>query len=782
MAVAPFCKSVLRTECESHAITEHMLAFTLLGSSIATSGRWRNEMRVTSNRRNSRLLRECAASLVALATLAAGAAARAQDGGQVDAEAAPSEAGLVEAEPVEAGIVNDQPPVEPTVAGGLAVTSPPTEMPEVLVRGRAEDILGVAVGASQGAIGGADLKDLPLLRRGEIMETVPGLVVTQHSGDGKANQYFLRGFNLDHGTDFAFSVDDVPVNLPSHAHGQGYSDLNFMIPELVDFIEYRKGPFYPEIGDFSGSGAANVHLVNSLPKGTINLQGGMFGFVRGLVAASPTVGPGTLLYALEYNHYNGPWVVHEDSNRFNGFLRYHWSHSNDQYSLSAGVYAAPNWHSTDHVAQRAIEHGLISRFGALDPSDGGNTGRGALSFNWTRKHDNGATNLTLYGFYYRLNLFSNFTYFLDDPVNGDQFEQIDRRYVGGANLKRRWNQTWFGKDVENILGVQIRNDYLPLSGLDHTVKRQVIGVYIDDRIEEFTTGVYGNNQIQWTDWFRTNVGLRVDVFSIDVASNNRENSGSKTAAIVSPKASLIFGPWKKTEFYFNLGSGFHSNDARGVTATVAATDVLAPVTKAPLLVRTKGVEVGTRTSILPGLVSTLSFWYLQSDLEQTFSGDAGDTEPTFASHKYGVEWTNFYKPTSWLTLVADVALTHARYVNDPNGAYIPNSIPFVASGVATVESPIGIFGSARLRYFSSQPLIEDNSVREPDSMIVDAKLGYRHGRYEVAADVLNLLNSKSDDIAYYYASRLQGEAGGVNDVHIHPVEPFEVRAGLTVHY
>jgi hypothetical protein len=608
------------------------------------------------------------------------------------------------------------------------------------------------------------------------METVPGLVVTQHSGDGKANQYFLRGFNLDHGTDFAFSVDDVPVNLPSHAHGQGYSDLNFMIPELVNFIEYRKGPFYSEIGDFSGAGAANVHLVNSLPQGTLNLQGGMYGFVRGLVAASPTVGPGTLLYALEYNHYNGPWVIPEGSSRFNGLLRYHWSTSKDQYTLSASLYAAPDWHASDHVAQRAIDNGLITRFGTLDPSDGGNTDRGALTFHWTRKHDDGQTTLTMYGFYYRLNLYSNFTYFLNDPVNGDQFEQIDRRYVGGANLTRTWNQTWLGEEVENVLGVQIRNDYLPLSGLNHTANRQVVGVYIDDRIEEFTTGAYGNNQIQWSDWFRTNVGVRADVFVVDVTSNISVNSGSKTDAIVSPKASLIFGPWKKTELYFNLGSGFHSNDARGVTAT-----------KVPLLVRTKGAEVGTRTSILPGLVSTFSLWYLQSDSELVFSGDAGDTEAASQSRKYGVEWANFYKPTSWLTLVVDIALTHARYVDDHKpdyvGPYIPNSIPIVVSGVATVEAPIGIFASARLRYFSSQPLIEDNSVREPDSLIIDAKVGYRHGRYEVAADVLNLLDSKSDDIAYYYASRLQGEpAAGVNNIHIHPVEPFEVRAGLTVHY
>jgi hypothetical protein len=728
-----------------------------------------------------------AAALVAMAGFGVEYSAQAQDAGQAETPMASPEAQEV---------VNSEPAAPPIEKRGL------TEMPEVVVRGRAEDILGVAVGASEGAIGEEDLKDLPLLRRGEIMETVPGLVVTQHSGDGKANQYFLRGFNLDHGTDFAFSVDNVPVNLPSHAHGQGYSDLNFMIPELVSFIEYRKGPFYSEVGDFSGSGAANVHLVSSLPQGTINLQGGMYGFVRGLAAASSTVGPGTLLYALEYNHYNGPWVVPEGSNRYNGLLRYHWSNSQDQYSLTASVYAAPNWHSTDQVAERAIDGGLITRFGALDPSDGGNTGRGALTFNWTRKHDDGQTTLTMYGFYYRLNLYSNFTYYLNDHTNGDQFEQIDRRYVAGADLKRTWDETWFGKSVQNVLGVQIRNDYLPLSGLDNTDNRQVVNVVVDDRVEELTTGVYGNNQILWNDWFRTNVGVRADVFSIDVTSDTPANSGSKTAAIVNPKASFIFGPWQKTELYLNLGTGFHSNDARGVTLTVNPDSTLIPAgNRVPLLVRTKGTEVGTRTSILPGLVSTVSLWFLQSDSELTFDGDAGDTEPNTKSNKYGVEWANFYKPISWLTLVADIALTHARYVDEHDGKYvgpyIANSIPIVVSGVATVEAPIGIFTSARVRYFSSQPLIEDNSAREPDSLIIDAKLGYRHSRYEVAADILNLLNSKSDDIAYYYPSCLKSElpggsnpipscstpgGPGVNGVHIHPVEPFEVRAGLTVHY
>src|ERR1022692_1278644 len=219
----------------------------------------------------------------------------------------------------------------------------PTQMPEVVVHGRAEDLLGAAISASQGAVGGADLEDLPLLRRGELLEAVPGMVVTQHSGGGKANQYFLRGFNLDHGTDFAFSIDGVPVNLPSHAHGQGYSDLNFLIPELVESIEFKKGPFYPEVGDFSGSGAADIHLVSKLPEGIANLQGGQFGYARALLADSPMLGPGTLLYALQYNHTNGPWDVAEHSNRYDGVLRYHWDGARNEYTLTGSAYWAPDW-------------------------------------------------------------------------------------------------------------------------------------------------------------------------------------------------------------------------------------------------------------------------------------------------------------------------------------------------------------------------------------------------------------------------------------------------------
>jgi len=271
---------------------------------------------------------------------------------------------------------------------------------------------------------------------------------------------------------------------------------------------------------------------------------------------------------------------------------------------------------------------------------------------------------------------------------------------------------------------------------------------------------------------KTIVGVRADVYATDVSANDAgSSSGQKTAAIVSPKASVILGPWDKTELYADFGTGFHSNDARGVIADV------------PFLVRTLGVEVGARTSILPGLVTTLSLWYLHSDSELTFAGDSGDTDANAATRRYGVELASFYKPTRWLTLTADFSLTHARYIDNAAGAYIANSIPAVFTAGATVDTPIGMFGNARLRYFSRQPLIEDDSVEQPSSTLVDLRVGYRHAWYEISVEALNLFDAKTDDIAYDYTSRLPGEpAAGVNDVHVHPAEPFQVRVSLTGHY
>jgi len=672
-----------------------------------------------------------------------------------------------------------------TLAAIPAIAQEPTPAPqldEIVVRGRADDLLRIATSASEGSVGHRELEARPLSRRGELLEVVPGMVVTQHSGDGKANQYFLRGFNLDHGTDFAITVDGLPVNMPTHGHGQGYADINFVIPELVERVDFEKGPFYPEVGNFSGAGAAQFRLFDTLPGGLSLASVGSYGYARALVADSPKLGPGTLLYAFEYTHSDGPWDHASDSGRFNALLRYVWGAGDDRFRITAMSYHA-DWNSTDQIPERLVESGKLSRFGSLNPSDGGASDRHSLSFDWTRDEGERLTTLNLYGIYYRLNLFSDFTYLLDDPGRGDQFEQADTRFVLGGALARLWNVDWCGLDMENSLGLQFRDDIIPEVALKRSENRRVVSEIRRDRVNEFTVGLYGKSKVRWSDWFRTEAGLRGDLYHFNVASSIPGNSGEDTAAILSPKLSFIFGPWKQTELYLNLGTGFHSNDARGI---VTGVDPLSgePATKASPLVRTKGAEIGIRTAGFPGLVSTLSFWALESDSELVFTGDSGGTEAAGATRRYGIEWANYYKPLPWLCFDADLALTHARFVDaDETGSRIPNSIAAVFTVGATVEMPCGLFGSVRYRYFGPQPLVEDNSVRTTSSSLVNARIGYRRGNWEAALDVLNLFDRKVNDITYYYASRVGGEpAEGVEDLHFHPAEPRSLRLTLTYRF
>lgn len=663
----------------------------------------------------------------------------------------------------------------------ITTEAPTVELDEIIVQGRADNLIGDATSASEGRVGHQELESRPLLRRGELLEVIPGMVVTQHSGDGKANQYFLRGFNLDHGTDFSIQVDGLPVNMPTHGHGQGYADLNFLIPELIERVDFAKGPFYLEVGDFSGAGAAQFRLFNVLPKGVALGTVGEHGYARLLIADSPKAGPGTLLYAFEFTHYDGPWVHAQNANRYNAVLRYHWHHGDDQFTLTAMAYHG-DWNSTDQIPQRAIDRGM-NRFDSMNTTDGGASDRDSLSFDWLRDDGEILTGLNLYGIYYRMNLFSDFTYWLEDPARGDQFEQVDKRFILGGSLYRLWRSELASLPMENTLGFQFRDDIIPEVGLNSSEKRRVVGNVRRDRVNELSISIYGKNQVRWADWFRSELGLRGDLVHFDVNSSLKENSGTKTAAILNPKLSLIFGPWQNTEYYLNVGTGFHSNDARGV---VIHRD---PVTRervgqAPALVRTQSAEIGVRTSVVPGLVSTLALWVLESDSELVFSGDSGGTEPAGATRRYGLEWSNFYKPLPWLALDGDLALTNARFRNPgKNGPHIPNSIATVASAGMTAEAPCGLYGTLRLRYFGPQPLVEDNSARGGNSMLLNARIGYRYKNYEVALDVLNLLDQRENDIAYYYPSRLRGEPGaGFDDYHVHPAEPRTFRLTATVRF
>nr|WP_314606403.1 TonB-dependent receptor [uncultured Janthinobacterium sp.] len=649
----------------------------------------------------------------------------------------------------------------------------------VRVAGHYDNAVGTSDAASQGVITSELIINRPALRTGELLEFVPGLIVTQHSGDGKANQYFLRGFNLDHGTDFATYVDGMPVNMRTHAHGQGYSDLNFLIPELVQRIDYKKGPYFAGEGDFASAGSARIRLADKLPQGQASISAGQHGYVRGVVADSFVAGPGTLLVGLEVNRNNGPWDVPERVRKYSGVLRYSQGTQDDGFSVTGMAYKN-SWNATDQVPLRAVESGQIGRFGGLAPSDGGDTSRTSLSYAMRKRMENRLFEFDAYLIRSQLELNSDFTYFLADPQQGDQFQQSERRTVAGVNASESWTTQLFGLPLRNKLGVQARYDRLSPVGLYNTLERVRQSTVREDRVRESSIGFYGENTVQWLPWLRSVAGLRYDAYRFKVDSSIDGNSGSANDHVVSPKLSLILGPWSKTEFFVNYGKGFHSNDARGTTQTrLPDGEASAPVTP---LVPTKGMELGARTEWLPGLQSSLALWRLDIASELLFVGDAGETEPSRASRRHGIEWNNHYIAAPWLLFDLDLAASRSRYTeNDPAGNFIPGSIDKVASFGVTVTDRGPWSGAFQLRYFGPRPLIEDNSVRSASTTLAYARVAYQINRKtRLSLDVFNLFDKRASDIDYYYASRLPGEAAeGVNDRHFHPVEPRSVRLTLS---
>lgn len=637
--------------------------------------------------------------------------------------------------------------------------------------------------ASEKIISGEELNARPASRVGEVLEAVPGLIVTQHSGEGKANQYFLRGFNLDHGTDLAISVDGMPVNMPTHGHGQGYADINFLIPELVQSVTVRKGPYFADQGDFASAGAVGIDYVNKLPNNIAELSFGSFGYQRALAAGSTAVGEGTLLAAFEANTYNGPWDVSDNVRKLNGVLRYSQGTATDGFTLSAMAYSN-GWNSTDQVAQRAIDQGVIGRFGSLAPTDGGTSSRFSLSSNWAQSSAYGQSKVSAYVIRSSLQLFNDFTYFLDDPVNGDQFSQTDRRTVYGLDASHAFDLRFAGIETQTRVGLQTRGDDINV-GLFKTIARETLSTVREDSVKEGNVGLWADTTARWTDWLRTTVGIREDVFAGRVVSDTPQNSGNAQASMTSPKAGIVLGPWYRTEFYGNTGYGLHSNDIRGATITVDPNDKITPLDRVPLLVRSKGAEIGIRTKAIDGLTSTLAVFVLDFDSELLFVGDAGTTEPSRPSRRVGVEWTNQYKVLPWMTLDFDLAYTRARFTNlDPVGDYIPGAPAWVASGGVTFGADSGWFGALRGRYFGPRPLIEDDSVRSQSSLIFNARAGYKFDNgLRLQLDVLNLFNANTNQIEYYYLSRLPGEPiDGVADRHVHPAEPLAVRLTLAARF
>jgi len=462
-------------------------------------------------------------------------------------------------------------------------------------------------------------------------------------------------------------------------------------------------------------------------------------------------------------------------------LRYSEGDVRDGMTLTAMAYHN-RWNSTDQIPLRAVRSGQLGRFDAVDPTDGGDSSRYSLSFSKHYRDQHGGWQLSAYAVRSELDLYSNFTYFLNDPVNGDQFNQSEKRTMLGVNASKSWLGELAGMTMENKLGIQTRYDKLSPVALYNTAQAQRLSLIRSDKVEESSAGLFAENTLWWHEKLRTVAGLRYDRYQFDVKSSINGNSGNTSDGITSPKLSVIFGPWASTELFYNIGKGFHSNDARGTTQTrLPDGSAASPVTP---LVSTRGSEVGVRTEWVPGLQSSLAVWQLDIDSELVFVGDAGETEPSRASRRYGVEWNNHYVVNDWLLFDMDLALSKARFTHtDPAGQYIPGAINKVASVGATVTNWGNWFGSVQLRYFGPRPLIEDNSVRSNSTFLTYARVGYRiNPKTTMTLDVFNLFNRKASDIDYYYESQLRGETTAVEGKHFHPVEPRSARLTLTYNF
>ena len=705
-----------------------------------------------------------------------------------------------------------------------AKPAPANTVSEVVVTASRADLLGKAATASQGSVTRKEVELRPIYRIGQLYETVPGLVVTVHSGEGKANQYLLRGFNLDHGTDFASFIDAMPVNRPTNTHGQGYSVQNYLMPRIVGGVDYTKGPYYAAIGDFGAVGSAHVRLVDDLPS-QIALSAGTLRDDDAFIAVFHHIDAEDRVWvAADLSHYDGPWSPAGDFNKINATARF--SHGDDAngYSLTAMYYDSQGGLETDQPL-RAYQQGLIGRYGVLDPTDQSRSERYSLSGRYGLTGDHWTLAANAYAIHSTMTLWNDFTHFLDDEVNGDQEQQDETRDTFGGDVAFSLNTTLFGVASDTTVGLQERYDNLYIDRR-HTRDRVALD-YCD--IEGFTPnalplpadapisppgdpatpyaainhacnadrahlndlGVYIQNTTRWTRWLRTEIGLREEDYWADDRSLTTPFAGSGSQTLLQPKGSLVLGPWWRTEVYVSAGRGFHSDDVRGVFGTVPLEGVPATAGKTPFLSPATGEEVGLRSVILPRVQLQLAVFQEDFNSELAYDADAGEDTASGPSRRQGIEISGQYHPASWIEFNADLAFSRARYRGTPatlaadfglNGPFIANAPTFIGSFGVLVDNLGPWFGGLQWRDLGPYPINDGEQYPQDKGYSeINLDVGYKVGsRLKVQAGVYNLLNAKADSAAYYYASRLPGEpAEGVAGMQVHPLEPISARMTVT---
>ncbi len=683
----------------------------------------------------------------------------------------------------------------------------PPVVSEVVVTASRLDLLGVADTASQGSVTEKELELRPVYRVGQLLESTPGLVVTAHSGEGKANQYLVRGFNLDHGTDIANFIDDMPINRPTNTHGQGYSDVNFEIPEMAHGLDYTKGPYHAEVGDFGAVVSTHLKLANEV-QDQISVGAGGDGIYNIFAGATHEFSADDRITGgIYFGHLDGPFDHPDNFRKYASEVRYSHGDYANGYSLTGMYYKGDGNFTTDQPL-RAIQEGLISRFGTLDPTDGNSSERISLSGHYGATGDGWKVSSSGYYIHSRMTLWNDFTHFLDDPVNGDQEQQDETRDTYGGQASLTLDRKFGDIDNELIGGLQVRRDTAYVDRR-HTKARQTLstcsveqpdgpatqipnvdGACNADNVRLLDLGPYVEDTTRWTPWFRTILGLRDEYYQASDHSLITGFSGSEHQSLLQPKASVVLGPFYQTELYVSAGRGFHSDDVRGVFGTVPLEGEPGVAGKTPLLAEATGEELGLRTNIIPKLNIQLAIFQEDFVSELTYNADAGQDEASAPSRRQGIEVSGEYRPFSWIEMNADLAFSKARYRADAAmlasfglaGPFIADAPSFIGSFGVLLDNLGPWFGGLQWRDLGKYPISDgDEFPQDKGYSEINLDVGYKFsGHLKGQFTIFNLTNTKANAAAYYYAARLPGEpAAGISDFQIHPLEPISAVAKIT---
>jgi len=624
----------------------------------------------------------------------------------------------------------------------------------------------------------------PQGRPAQVLRLIPGFVAVEHSGGaGKADQYFLRGFDGDHGTDIAFFADNMPINLRTHGHGQGYTDLNFIIPETIAGVDVVKGTYHPEFGDFGTAGAVRFVTRDVLEENVVQGAAGMWETQRYLLMLSPTREKVRTLFATEGYYTNGPYQNDNRYFRFNLLGKATFNPTSRSELSLTGTYHKAHWNASGEIPLRAVTDGSLDRFGAVDPSEGGRTERATARLQY--HYDTlagGKLFADAYAMYYSLNLFTNFTFFLDDEVNGDGIQQQDRRALYGGEVGYRQAGDFLGLSSVATLGLQLRNDTIPDIRLGTQTTRRPTGTTTQSAVQEASYSPYLKLEVQPMPWMRLAGGVRADYFTFDVRNLcdtcAEPPAGRKQSGQVSPKANLILGPWYQTEVFANWGVGFHSNDARAAVAGTATP-----------LARAEGYEIGVRSRPFgperPELVATL--WALKLESELVFVGDEGTTEPRGETRRYGMEVAARGQVWGPLHFNGSFTWTRAEF---RNGDAIPLAPELTAYAAAILRWPEGLSSQLQMTYLGVRPLVEDRRIKAPSWLDVDLTERYRlplrlpYGHLEAFLYIQNLLDTKWEQGTFAFESRLRNEPSGAGtmDIHFVPGNPRFFMGGLAWYF